>query len=250
MIIYALINQKGGVGKTTLAVNLAAGLARRGRRVLAVDLDAGAGLTTSLRVDGPRDVADFITGAGPPVEYAVKVRENLDVILSNRGATAELEHTAVVAGDRERTLLKRRLGRGGYDFAFLDTGPGVNVLNINALRAAGRLVVPILADYLSLKAVAGLMADLMDFRARLGPGAVGTIACIVPMAVDTRRRLTAAVLDTLTNELRVAVAPTVRLNVKFAEAPSYGKTIYEYDRRRGGGDIDNVLNYLLKTEVK
>ena len=250
MLIYALINQKGGVGKTTLAVNLAAGLALRGRRALVVDLDAGAGATKSLRVDAERDVADFLLGQGAAVDYAVDVRQNLALIPSNKAATADLEYTAAVVNDAGRTLLRRRLKGAPYEYIFLDAGPGVNILNVNALRAADALVIPVLADYLSLKALAELVMDISELRLRLGRGSVGRIVAVVPMAVHSRRRLTGEVLDILAGDFGLPVAPAVRVNCRVAEAPSYGKTVYEYDRRRAAADIDNVLDYLLKMEVR
>jgi len=250
MITYAVINRKGGVGKTTLAVNLAAGLALRGRKVLAVDLDTGAGLTAWLDAEGEGNVADFLLGNGPPERYAVEVRPGLDVIPSTTPATVNLEYDDGLLADRGRGRLKERLRGGRYDYVFLDTPPGVNILTVNAVIAASGLIAPVLADYFSLRGLAELDADLREYRELVGRG-VARVVAVVPMAYQVRRRISGEVLEALMNGYGAVVAPPVRVSVRFAEAPSYHKSIYEYDARgRGPEDISNLINYLLKTEAK
>ncbi len=246
-MIYAIINQKGGVGKTTLAVNLAAGLALRGRKVLAVDLDAGAGLTTWLDVPTEADVADFLLGNGPPGRYAVEVRPGLDVIPSAKAATVALEYDDAILADRERRRLKERLRGGRYDYIFLDTPPGVNILTVNAIIAANGLIAPVLADSLSLRGLAELDADLREYREVVGRGVARVIA-VLPMAYQARRRISGEVLEALMKGYGGRVAPPVRVSVRFAEAPSHHATIYEYDPKgRGPEDINAVIDFL---EVK
>jgi chromosome partitioning protein len=243
MLTYALINQKGGVGKTTLAVNLAAGAAQRGRRVLAVDLDAGAGLTAWLAADAGADVADFLLGDGPPGQYAANVRPGLDVIASRKASTVALEYDAAILADRGRRRLRERLRGGRYDFIFLDGGPGVNVLNALAVMAAKRIIAPVTADYLGLRGLAELRADLAEYRALAGAG-VARVAAVVPTLYQARRRISGEVLDALARDFPGKVAPPVRVNVRLAEAPSWHKTVYEYGGRRGRDDIDAILDFL------
>jgi len=246
MIVYTVLGQKGGVGKTTLAVNLAVEYARRGRRVLAVDLDAGAGLTTWLDVSPGPDLADFVLGDGKPERYAATTH-GLDVIPSAKASTVALEYDDAVLRDRERRLLKRRLRRSRYDTIILDTAPGVTMLTANAIMAANRLIAPVLCDFLSLKALAELRVDLVEYR-RVGGAAR---VAVIPMMYHSRRRISAEVLDALNDEYGANVGPPVRVSVRFAEAPSYHKPIMEYDPKgRGAEDVAAVADFLTQMEVK
>jgi len=240
----AVLNQKGGTGKTTVAVNLAAGLARRGRRTLLVDLDAGAGVTRSLHLSPERNVYDFVTGAGPAESYAVAVRENLDVIPSEKASTASLE--AVIRKDKERLALAARFDGSAYNAVLFDCGPGFNVVNVAAIRAAEKLAVPLTLDYLALTGLAEIQADLEALGEIYGEGRVAELGYIIPCFYDKRRRLTREVLAVLKKDFPGKVTPPIRVSVKLAEAPGHGKTIYEYDRRgRGAEDFNALTAFIL-----
>jgi chromosome partitioning protein len=234
--IYALANQKGGVGKTTTAVNLAACLARAGERALVIDLDPQANATSGLgeRANGT-STYDLLDGV--PLERLARPTRfaNLDLVPAKpalAGAQVELARR----DDGEQLLAESLDGAvAAYDFVFLDCPPSLGPLTVNALAAADRVLVPVQAEYYALEGLAHLLETIDLVRARLNPRL--TVAGILVTMVDGRTRLAADV----TGEVRkhfgeLVFAQVVPRSVRLAEAPSHGLPAIEHDPRSAGAE--------------
>jgi chromosome partitioning protein len=234
--IYALANQKGGVGKTTTAINLAACLAEAGERALVVDLDPQANATSGLgmRANGTSSY-DLLDGV--PLAELVKSTQfrNLFLVPSKpelSGAVVELSQRA----DGERFLAESLAGAAEeYDFVFLDCPPSLGPLTVNALVAADRVLVPVQAEYYALEGLAQLMSSIDLVRARLNPQlAIGGI--LVTMS-DARTHLARDVEAEVRRHFGELVFRTaVPRSVRLAEAPSHGLPAIAYDRRSRGAE--------------
>ena len=234
--IYALANQKGGVGKTTTAINLAACLAEAGERALVVDLDPQANATSGLgmRANGTSSY-DLLDGA--PLPELVKPTQfaNLFLVPSKpelSGAVVELAQRE----DGERFLAESLAGAAEqYDFVFLDCPPSLGPLTVNALAAADRVLVPVQAEYYALEGLAQLVQSIELVRARLNPRlAIGGI--LVTMS-DGRTRLSADVEAEVRRHFgELVFRTTVPRSVRLAEAPSHGLPAIASDRRSRGAE--------------
>ena len=234
--VYAVANQKGGVGKTTTAVNLAACLAEAGERSLVVDLDPQANATSGLgeHANGTSSY-DLLDGA-PLGELAKPTKfSNLFLVPSKAdlaGAVVELARR----DDGER-YLRQALSSGAeeYSYVFLDCPPSLGPLTVNALAAADRVLVPVQAEYYALEGLAEIVRSIELVRTRLNPR-LGIVGLLLTM-VDSRTNLAADV----EREVRKHFGPlvfrtTVPRSVRLAEAPSHGLPAIAYDRRSPGAD--------------
>ena len=237
-MIYAVANQKGGVGKTTTAVNLAACLAEAGSRVLLVDVDPQANASGGLGVSG-RDrptIADVLLD-GLPVADAVVATSvpNLDLLPSSSdlaGAAVELPGRI----DREG-ILTRALepARADYPFIFLDCPPSLDLLTINALAAADRLIVPVQCEYYALEGLSRLMETVAAVQARLNPRL--RVTGMLMTMHDSRTRVSSDVIGEVRRHFpQLAFRTVVPRNVRLAEAPSYGEPVIRYDPHCAGAD--------------
>jgi chromosome partitioning protein len=234
--VIALANQKGGVGKTTTAVSLAACLAEAGERTLVVDLDPQANATSGLgeRANGT-STYDLLDGAAVR-EIARRTRfPNLELVASDpnlAGGAVEL----AAAGDGDTFLGEALAGaREAYRFVFLDCPPSLGPLTVNALAAADRVLVPVQCEYYALEGLAQLLDSIERVRARLNPRL--TVAGLLLTMADGRTRLSAEVAAEVRRHFDGLVFDAVvPRSVRLAEAPSHGLPITVYDRASAGAD--------------
>jgi chromosome partitioning protein len=234
--VFALANQKGGVGKTTTAVNLAACLAEAGATTLVVDLDPQANATSGLG-DQPGSPSSYDLLDGAPLTDVTRATrfDNLFLVPSQpelAGAAVELSQR----DDGER-FLSDALGdvRERYEFIFLDCPPSLGPLTVNALAAADAVLVPVQAEYYALEGLAQLTRSIDLVRARLNPRL--RIAGVLLTMVDGRTRLSADVAAEVRTHFGDRVFTTqIPRSVRVAEAPSHGLPATAYDRRSSGAD--------------
>jgi chromosome partitioning protein len=229
----AVINQKGGVGKTTTTVNLGAALAYKGHRVLLLDMDPQANLTVHVdkRPDLEGNTLTNLLIEDAKLESLVQTTglPNLFVVPSDT-SLAGVEQVLANRIGRE-TILREALdafaAKTDYDFVLLDCPPSLGVLSANALVAADWVVIPMQAEYLSLQGMAKLLEVIQLVQKRLNPAL--KIACVLPCMVDARTNLSTEVLREIDAHFGSILTKTrIRNNVKLAEAPSFGRTIFEH----------------------
>ena len=235
--IYAIANQKGGVGKTTTAVNLAACLAEAGERCLIVDLDPQANATSGLglRANG-HSTLDLLDGTPLGELVTASSVANLDLVPAKAELAAATVHlSALEDGERYLADALREEATAPYDFVFLDCPPSFGPLTVNALAAADRVVVPVQAEYYALEGLSQLLGSIDLVKRRLNPR-LGVAGILLTM-VDGRTRLA----EDVEHELRshfggLVFTQTVPRSVRLAEAPSHGLPVIAYDRRSAGAE--------------
>jgi len=249
----AILNQKGGTGKTTTAVNLAAGLAERENEVLLIDTDAQGNVGVSLGVAGERSLYHVLVDGADPHESSVPVRKHLDVITSDATlAAAEIWLARQNTDARSRTLTKRlnmmNVSRR-YDYVIIDCGPSLNLLNQNALSYVDEVIIPVTCDYLALVGVKQVLRTIKDVERHLGHAV--RISAVLPTFYDGRTRLAREVLETLQGHFKHKCLEPIRHNTRLAEAPSHRKTIFEYAPvSHGAADYNRVVDWVLATTAQ
>lgn len=245
MRIYALVNQKGGVGKTTTAINLGANLALRGLRVLIVDLDPQANATACLGIAAEhitRSSYEALIG-GVPISDCVMHSPKLGLALvpsspSLAGAQIEL----IDLTDRE-TALRRAIEPldGRFDYVLIDCPPSLGLLTVNGLvAAAGGVIIPVQCEYLALEGLTQLMRTLQRVRSSLFPAL--SVRGLLATMYDVRTRLSQEVVEELRGHFGSSVFQTViPRSVRLAEAPSHGLPISAYSPNSSGGQAYRAL---------
>lgn len=229
--IFAIANQKGGVGKTSMAVNLAASLAHYGKRVLLVDLDPQGNATTGSgidKVEADNTVYGLLLGEYTLAATRVRAEGAYDVLPANRElAGAEIE--LIDLERREYRLLDSFVDVAqDYDFIVIDCPPALNLLTVNGLTAAHAVIIPMQCEYYALEGLSDLVGTLRKVKANLNPAI--EIEALVRTMYDPRNTLTVQVSDELKKHYGDKVFDTViPRNVRIAEAPSFGKPVILYD---------------------
>jgi len=237
----AIVNQKGGVGKTTTCVNLTAALAEQGKRVLMCDFDPQANSTSGMGVDKTtsKGVYEVLIESSPTADAVVHTRFG-DVLPSNKalaGAGIEL-----IGMDRREYLLKDALAQVDelYDFILIDCPPSLELLTLNALCAADSILVPVQGEYYALEGLSDLMNTVRIVRRSLNPGL--ELEGVLLTMFDGRTNLALQVAEEVKHYFPGKVYATViPRNVRLSEAPSHGKPITAYDRACRGAEAYTAL---------
>lgn len=249
MRIIAMINQKGGVGKTTSVVNIGAGLADMKKKVLVVDLDPQAHLTYSLGVKADEleiTVYQLLKGESTFEQTLIEASKLKMIPASIDLASAEIELSTEVGRE---AFLKNELDKiSGFDFILLDCPPNLGLLTLNALTAAKEVFVPLQAEFLSIKGLNKLMSMIEKVQSRINPAL--EITGIIATLYDQRLKLHREVFENLSEFFGDKLFKTfIRRNVALAEASSFGQSIYEYaPKSNGAEDYRALCKEILKRE--
>lgn len=240
----AIFDHKGGTGKTTTSVSLAAGLAMRGLRVLLVDTDSQGNVGVSLGVKADKTLYHVLVMGARPESAAVHVRPNLDLVTSNETlAAAEL----YLAGRQNRDrVLSERLAPAfaSYDVVLLDCSPSLSLMNQNALVAVEGIVVPVACDFLSLVGVRQVVKTVKNVNSLLHHPV--QIHGVLPTFFDARARICRDALDALKDHFGDRVLPPIRSATRLKEAPAQGKTIFEMaPESNAAEDYGRIVDWLM-----
>ncbi len=242
--IIAIANQKGGVGKTTTAINLSSSLASMGKKVLSLDMDPQGNMTSGLGVDKDeveKTVYDLIIGNAEVEECICKdALDNIDVLPSNINlSAAEIE---LIGVENKEYILKNEIDKikDNYDFIIIDCPPALSMLTINAMTTADSVIVPIQCEYYALEGLSQLIHTIELVKERLNPNL--EIEGVVFTMYDARTNLSLQVVENVKDNLEQNIYKTIiPRNIRLAEAPSYGLPINLYDPKSTGAESYMML---------
>lgn len=249
MKTIAVINQKGGTGKTTTTMNLGVALAKKGLKVLLVDLDSQGNLSYSFGIDtkvGPT-VVDALQGK--EVLHAVLVeKEGVRIAPSSTGL-ADVEVALVNKIGRERFLKDKLAEAAGFDYVFIDSPPSLSVLTINSLNAADEVIIPVQMEILSLQGLSLLLDTVREVQTVLNKNL--KVNGIIPFMYDARRNLSHEVLHEIKSGLTDTYVYDTKIRecVKIAESPSFAKSVLSYaPGSNGAQDFTALAKEFIKKE--
>ncbi len=241
--VIAVANLKGGIGKTTTVVNVGAGLALKGARVLLVDTDAQGNLAMALGIHPRRTLYDVLVDGAPAERCIVEARPGLDLLPAD--ATLLGAQPIIARRPDWSRVLAQALQpvASTYDFVLIDSAGSLTPLNVNALVCAHDVIAPTTVEHFSVKSL-----ELLTLQIGRIKGAAGQVRMIIPTMYDPRVRQSGELLAQLRTRYGDRVTPPVRVNVRLSEAPALGKTIYEYDpRSRGAIDYAMLVEHISRS---
>lgn len=245
----AVLNQKGGTGKTTTTVNLGVGLALAGHRVLIIDVDSQGHVAISLGVEGTKTLYNILVENTPLAQCTIPARPNLDIVVGNETLASAEIFLARRNDDRDKALRKALHHEHEYDFVLLDCGPSLSLLNMNALTFADHLIVPVSCDFLSLIGVKQVMKTLKNVNQDLLHPI--SILGILPTFYDMRNNISDESVKTLQGYFHDKVLPPIRVNTRLKEAPRHQQSIFEYaPESRGASDYEKLVNWVVEQHEK
>ena len=221
----AVMNQKGGTGKTTTTVSLAHGLAIQGHRTLIIDMDSQGNVGVCLGAEGGQNLYHLLVDNADPKQAIINVRPNLDLLPSNNLLAKVEVHLAHVQ-QPHKVLRNRFKDIVDYDYIILDCGPSLSLLNQNALYFSDQVLIPVACDYLSLVGVKQILETLRIVQEQLRHPI--TILGVLPTFYDVRNKISHEVVRNLERYFKDKVLPPVRINTRLKEAPAEHKSIFEF----------------------
>ena len=240
----AVLNQKGGTGKTTTSVNVSAALAQLGKRVLLIDFDAQSNVGVSLGLSSPRTISDVLLNDAHPADCIINVSENFDAIVSSTSLSSVEADLVRVREGRNQVLSHRMQPITNYDVVILDCSPSLSVLNQNTLTYADHILIPVSCDYLSLVGVRNIMRTLRKINEVL-LSQVDVIG-VVPTFYGLSQQCTEETMKSLLAFFKEKVLHPVRVDPALRQAPMHKQTIFEYaPESNGASDYFKLAQQLL-----
>ncbi|HLC75243.1 MAG TPA: ParA family protein [Candidatus Nanoarchaeia archaeon] len=246
MRTICIYNHKGGVGKTTTSINLAAGLSRQGKRVLLVDLDPQGNIDVSLRLKAEFDIYEAMTGKIPIQRCIVNVATNFDVVTSRETLTKAEYYLS--SQSNSKLVLKDLLGSiMGYDYMLIDCPPSLGILNQNVLAFCREAFVTVSTDFLGYDALRKMQEIMNKINQTYGNNI--RVTKVIPTLYDRRNRICIDTLKEIKMMFPSITSTPIRYNSKLKEAPKFGQSIFKYAKSSiGAKDYEQLVNEVLAME--